>query len=68
MVKIKLGAEGLEEFYRLRAQRLEAQSLNLLNTACIVQPQGHSEKKITRQTPEIEKILQKEKTPGREQK
>jgi len=68
MAKIKLGAEGLEEFYKLRVQRLESIPLDLLNTASMVRPQGHSEKEIIEQTLEIEKILEKEKTPERKQK
>ena len=34
----------------------------------MVQPQGHSEEKITEKTPKIEKIPEKEKTREREQK
>lgn len=32
------------------------------------QPQGHNKEKIIEKTPEIEKILEKEKTPEREHK
>jgi len=66
LAKIKLGAEGLEEFYKLRAHRLETLSLDLLNTTFMVQPQGHSEETITEKTLEIEKIPRKAKTPERE--
>jgi len=66
MVKIKLGVEGLDEFYRLRVQRLETLPLDLLNTTSMVWPQGHSRKKITEKTPKIEKFSEKEKTLERE--
>ena len=58
MAKIKLGAEGLEEFYKLRTQRLETLPIDLLNTTSMVQPQGHIE----------DNIPEKEKTPKMEQK
>jgi len=66
MAKIKLGAKGLEEFYRLKEQRLETLPLDLLSTTSMEQPQGHSEEKITEKTLEIENIPEKEKTLERE--
>lgn len=59
--KIKIGAEGLEEFYKFRTQRLEMLPLDLLNTTSVVKLKGQSEGKISEQTPE------KERTPEREQ-
>lgn len=66
MAKIKLRVEGLDEFYRLRVQRLETLPLDFLNTTSMVWPQGHSKKKITEQTSKMEKISEKEKTLERE--
>ena len=58
----KLGTEGLEKFNRLRAQILETLPLDLLATTLTVQPQGPSEQEIVKNTPEVEKVPEKEKT------